>query len=600
MTSSGSAHSVSRMTLLVGLLAATVTFASLLAYEAHDAARAERVTAERALRDYASLAAYELQSAARKRLDGALERALGPVTAAAAVSPYEPAPPLERLAESAHAELTCADAPPNANRIYFRVDLRDGTVVSDPPTRASGGVVEAARRFVRERAKPEAPLGLAVSGDDEIVALGVRYARLGAPVAVYGFTTCAAAIGPDLFGAVLREHKLLPAAAAIGASNEMLFAVTITDSHGAPILQPHDSTATPRSDAVTVASPFSAETVLDAWNGWRASVTLRPAALEGLLVRPPVRSRVPLLVGLMVMTAGLGVVAMLQIRREHELARLRADFTSNVSHELRTPLAQILLFGETLSLGRARSEAERRFAADTIVLEARRLMRMVDNVLTFSRQRVGASDMVRRPLALRPVVEEIVAAFSPLAKAAGVRLDLEVEAGSDALADSGALRQILLNLLDNAIKYGPPGQRIRVVCEPAGDRVRLAVEDEGPGIAPTDRERIWSPYVRLRRSGRLLDGAGPAGAQGGSGIGLAVVRELTESLGGRAWVEATCAESGREIGARFVVELARSPDGAPGPPPEFNGNAIPANARHQSIAEAGTATPAGAPTHERL
>jgi signal transduction histidine kinase len=549
------------MTLLVGLLAATVMFASLLAYEAHDAGRAERVTAERALRDYASLAAWELQSAARKRLDGALERALGPVTAGAAASPYEPAPPVQRLADAARSELTCTDGTRNAVRDYFRLDLRDGMVATDPPAHARPDLVESARRFVREVAKPEAPLGLVrpSAGDAQVVALGVRYAKLGAPVAVYGFTTCVAAIGPDLFRAVLREHSLLPAAAATGASNDVLFAVTIVDRRGETVMRT-GATAAMSAPANGTTSAFSAETALDAWDGWRARVTLRPAAVQELLVRPPVRSRVPLLVGLMVMTVGLGAVAMLQIRREQELARLRADFTSNVSHELRTPLAQILLFGETLSLGRARTDAERRFAADTIVLEARRLMRMVDNVLTFSRPRADAMDVARRRMRVRPAIEEIVAGFAPLAKAAGVRLDLEVGGDPEAIADPGALRQIMLNLLDNAVKYGPSGQRVRVVCEPLGDGVRLAVEDEGPGIAPMDRERIWSPYVRLRRPGRAaLDGAVHATGHSGSGIGLAVVRELTDSLGGRVWVEAARTEPGVDGGARFVVELGRDP-----------------------------------------
>ena len=104
------------------------------------------------------------------------------------------------------------------------------------------------------------------------------------------------------------------------------------------------------------------------------------------------------------------------------------------------------------------------------------------------------------------------------------------------------MRQIVLNLLDNALKFGPPGQTVRLVVERVDDRACIAVEDEGPGIPEVDRGRIWSPYVRLRRERNA--------SQEGSGIGLAVVRELTLLHGGTSSVEES---SGG--GARFVVEL---------------------------------------------
>ena len=122
-------------------------------------------------------------------------------------------------------------------------------------------------------------------------------------------------------------------------------------------------------------------------------------------------------------------------------------------------------------------------------------------------------------------------------------MQADVEPRVAAAVDPSALRQILLNLLDNAVKYGPRGQTVRVAVERAGAAVRLTVEDGGPGVTAEERERIWEPFVRGR--------AGEAWAGGGSGIGLAVVRDLAERHGGRAWVEATRAG----VGARFVVEL---------------------------------------------
>ena len=170
--------------------------------------------------------------------------------------------------------------------------------------------------------------------------------------------------------------------------------------------------------------------------------------------------------------------------------------------------------------------------------EARRLAHLVENVLQFSR---AERRMVRVHTEVRPVaplLRETVERFAPLAGgAAPVSLELEEALAAPVHPDS--LRQIVINLLDNAAKYagrGPVVLRARLVEA----RVRLEVEDAGPGIAPSDRQRVWEPYVRLERS--------PAVA--GSGIGLAVVRELAAAHGGACWVEEAAPG-----GARFVVEL---------------------------------------------
>ena len=139
---------------------------------------------------------------------------------------------------------------------------------------------------------------------------------------------------------------------------------------------------------------------------------------------------------------------------------------------------------------------------------------------------------------LAPLLRETVERFAPLA-GEGDRFALEVEKTLAAPVHSDSLRQIVINLLDNATKYGGDG-RVTLRARLADGRARLEVDDAGPGIAPGDRLRIWEPYVRLERS--------PAVA--GSGIGLAVVRELTAAHGGACWVEDAAGG-----GARFVVEL---------------------------------------------
>jgi signal transduction histidine kinase len=257
------------------------------------------------------------------------------------------------------------------------------------------------------------------------------------------------------------------------------------------------------------------------------------------------RSRLFALFGLLVLMAGLVAAAVLQIRREHELARLRADLTAGVSHELRTPLAQILLFGETLMLERTRSERERRAAAEVIVRETRRLMHLVENALHFTRADRRLLELTREPINLGELTREILVSFAPLAWTAKVTLREIIDEPAPALIDAAAYRQIVLNLLENAVRYGPSGQTIVVRLERTDIAARLIVEDEGPGVPVADRERIWAPFVRLTNNRR---------GSNGTGIGLAVVRDLTARHGGRAWVE-----RGERGGARFLVEV---PSGA--------------------------------------
>jgi signal transduction histidine kinase len=283
-------------------------------------------------------------------------------------------------------------------------------------------------------------------------------------------------------------------------------------------------------------------------------LTVEEGLLRGMIVEASIEPRVaPLLVfgGIprplpvyavtLALTGALLLVALLQLRKERALARLRSDFVASVSHELRTPLTQIRMFAETLLLDRVRSDDERRRSLTVIDQETRRLTQLVENVLQFSRGERGTLRVTRDRTDLGALVAETVALFRPIAAARGVTL---LERGGKASAfeieiDRDAVRQIVLNLLDNAVKYGPPGQEIQVTVEPPG---RIIVDDAGPGIPPRERKRIWRRYERLERERDR--------AVAGAGIGLALVRELVRLHGGSARVE----ESARG-GARFIVEL---------------------------------------------
>jgi signal transduction histidine kinase len=264
---------------------------------------------------------------------------------------------------------------------------------------------------------------------------------------------------------------------------------------------------------------------------------------------PP--SRLPLLIGLFGTSVGLTLVTVLLLRRQQVLVRMRTDFVSSVSHELRTPLAQIRLLAELLHLGRPADESGRRRAARIIDQEARRLTYLVENILAFSRGERGATRLAPAPLDVRAEVADVLEMFAPLATAAGSTVELRDGECLTAIVDGAALRQILLNFLDNAIRYGPTGQTVQVGVEPirpedGWSAVSIWVEDEGPGVPTAERGRIWDPYYRLARDAVVT--------AGGSGIGLAVVRELTHRHGGRVWVEdARGRHQSGKAGARFVV-----------------------------------------------
>jgi signal transduction histidine kinase len=252
----------------------------------------------------------------------------------------------------------------------------------------------------------------------------------------------------------------------------------------------------------------------------------------------------PQMLGLLALAMALVIVAFVQLRREHQIARIRSDFITSVSHELRTPLAQMRLWLETLRLGRFHTEEQRRASVEHADREVRRLSHLVENVLQFDgRRRDALHHAVPHELVdLAAEAREIAIEFGPLATSRRATVELIAEQPLMVRLHTGALRQILLNLLDNAVKYGPSGQVVVVRASRSGTCARLEVRDRGDGVPEAEREMVWRPFQR--GSGALRVGAG------GSGIGLTVVHDLVAAHGGRAWLEA--APGG---GTLAVVEL---------------------------------------------
>ena len=532
------------MGLLVVFLLLTLGLSLWLGFQAVVAARSHRRTAEGILRDYADVAASEFARRTGDHLELLFRELFEEV-------PWrirrDPPPGPEVVAgelRDALRRLDCRCEALREQAAFLVLDLTSGRVESIPPDLPEG-VTERAAEAVRARwaADPEeriafftAPAGGVLEGPTAL-AFNVSLessGEVGQGRAVYVMMAPLATV-EELFSGWYREEALLPEVITRGQPNDSLLHLALLTPEEVPIF------LSPRDDPQAF---LTRDTLVPEYGGLVVEAAVRPDAASALVIGGLPRSRLPLLLALMILTMGVGAAALLQIRKEEELARLREDFISGVSHEFRTPLTQIRMFTELMADGKLRTEEEWKRSTAVINREARRLTHLVENILYFSRMgRAPASQGPRETVAVQDTLRDLTEAFTPLALARETTLEVEVRPGDAvALAPRSGVYQMMANLLDNALKYGPRGQRVRVVGEAQGGWVRLAVEDQGPGIPPGERDRIWDPYHRLQRD--------VEGVERGSGIGLSVVKRLAEGAGGRVWVEAQ--EGG---GTRFVVEL---------------------------------------------
>ncbi len=224
--------------------------------------------------------------------------------------------------------------------------------------------------------------------------------------------------------------------------------------------------------------------------------------------------------------------------------RQRRDLVASVSHELRTPLAALVAVLENLDDGVIAPDPDTVHVARG---QAERLSDLVDDLLDLSRVDAGVVSLDRADLPVAPLVEAVVAEArsGPGASQRQVTFDVRIEPPDlTAYADRARLHQLLANLLDNAARHSPAGGVVRVWAGVINGVTRLEVADEGPGIAPQDRERVFE------RFGTLPDTSG-----GGTGLGLAIARWVTDLHGGRITAIDPVLD---ETGARFRVELPRS------------------------------------------
>jgi two-component system, OmpR family, sensor histidine kinase KdpD len=223
-----------------------------------------------------------------------------------------------------------------------------------------------------------------------------------------------------------------------------------------------------------------------------------------------------------------------------ETNQLRAAMFSSVTHDLRTPLASIKA-GVTslLDQGAHHDATQQRELLLTVLEETDRLNRLVGNILDLAKIRAGALIPRRVQAAIDEIAEAVVARIRP--RAGDVEIELMFSPTlPEAAVDPVQVDQVLTNLVENAVRHSPANGTVRVHLTQAGRGVRARVTDEGPGIAPEEREKVFEPFYR----------GAEAPESAGSGLGLAIVRAIVTAHGGRIWVEETTGG-----GTAFVVDL---------------------------------------------
>jgi PAS domain S-box-containing protein len=231
------------------------------------------------------------------------------------------------------------------------------------------------------------------------------------------------------------------------------------------------------------------------------------------------------------------IFAFRDISAEHELEQMKTDFVSTVSVALRTPLTSIYGFAQTLLREDVSfTDAERRTFLDFIARESEGLTTIVDALLNAARLDKGELSVTLEPTDVVGLVESVVSTAAGHANGHRFVADVDGSAGR-AHADPDKLRQVLDQLVENAVRYSPGGGTVTVSVERRADAIEIAVADEGVGIAAADVDRIFSKFTKIS--------GGP-----GTGLGLFIARGLVREMGGRMWVEST-----EGVGARFVFAL---------------------------------------------
>jgi signal transduction histidine kinase len=233
-------------------------------------------------------------------------------------------------------------------------------------------------------------------------------------------------------------------------------------------------------------------------------------------------------------------------RELEEASRHKSEFLANMSHELRTPLNAVIGFSDVLrdQMFGELNEKQMDYVND-IHTSGRHLLTLINDILDMSKIEAGRMDLQVSSFNLPEVLRNSVSLLRERATRQGITLSLEVDASIDGIdADERLLKQVLFNLLSNALNFTDRGGRVEVVAQDRGNDVAISVRDDGAGIAPEDQARIFLEFEQ----------AGKSKAQEGTGLGLALSRRFVELHGGRLTVDSAPGK-----GSTFIFTLPKSP-----------------------------------------
>lgn len=560
-----------RPLLLGAALLGVVVVSALAVRESMRNTRERRAAAERTVRDYAMFASYLYTTRAylfaRER-----SRAFDPI------HPGEPwvrsaLPPVTVLAAIPDTMERCG--PREKFPIYrFRLDL-PSRAITFAGTRPAPAIEKIIRDSIPSLANRPwvknsgfAYLFVDPLGGRETIAYSAAVDSAKTVLAVYGYRSCYGVRDTADYSLMYRVVKVLPPMVPgyvedttrsasdsahrvadagsrmmmggkwpAGMPAESLLTLTITDEAHRTIYQ------APKGGARS--SNFYGVAPLQFVGGTTFLVSLRPDVARFLVAGGIPESRLPASLLLLAGSIVLAIAGFASLRSEIRLVNSRERFLANVSHELRTPLQQILIFVQLLRLGRTRTDAERERSLEIIERETHRLIALSNSVLAAAKPEM---QLTSGPVDVASVVQTAADFFTPLAEARKMRIELDVVEPSIARGDPGAVRQILINVLDNAAKYGPTGQTITIGVRSEGKIVRLWVDDCGPGIAASERDNVWKPFFRV---GGTLDDS-----TGGAGLGLSIVRDLATAMDAKADLSETPGG-----GTRFTLALHSNGNG---------------------------------------
>ncbi|MDN5331622.1 MAG: two-component system, OmpR family, phosphate regulon sensor histidine kinase PhoR [Tepidanaerobacteraceae bacterium] len=239
------------------------------------------------------------------------------------------------------------------------------------------------------------------------------------------------------------------------------------------------------------------------------------------------------------------IIVMKDLTEIKHIEKMRTDFIANVSHELRTPLTSIRGFIETLMDGAYKDPTLAKRFLRIIEKEVGRLCRLIDNMLDLSRIETNQLRLNIKDVSAGEIIKEVILIFDNRLREKDLTYYENVPEGLPKVkADPDWLRQIFVNLMDNAIKYTPSGGKIWIEAEPKGDVVEFRVCDTGIGIPEEDLPRIFERFYRVDKT--------RSAGSGGSGLGLAIVKHLVRAFGGDIWVESKVNQ-----GSKFIFTLKK-------------------------------------------